>query len=261
MPDIIAAADQTATTDLLHDAESTLGTITKSGGGSVGPFVANYSASVSFAGGTVNLIPPDVIQIANLNINYSLNFSFGLDLGDFLPSFCLPQICVFGWCTPKICVTWPTVTIPVSFGDSLTLSADFSVVAQLQGPDWLVNVVIDSVPLLQFGAGTAALLAAIGAAITAAVAWIPLIGPFLALLADAVLAVIGIAGVTGLLGDILTPFVSGLSFTVYKQPKLFPILPNAGPTDPEVDVTITALGAAVQATDKNELVISASIAA
>jgi hypothetical protein len=244
MPDIIAAADQTATTDLLHDAEATLGTLSKSGGGSLGPFVAGYSASVSFTGGTVNLSPPDVIQIADLNINYSLNFSFGLDLGSFLPSFCLPQICFFGWCTPKICVTWPTVTVHVPFSDTIQLT-----------------VVIDSVPLLQFGAGTAALLAAIGAAVTAAVVWVPFIGPFLALLADAVLAVIGIAGVTGLLGDILTPFVSGLTFTVYKEPKLFPVLPNSGPNDPEVDVTITALGAVVQASDKNELVISASIAA
>jgi hypothetical protein len=261
MPDIIAAADQTATTDLLHDAETTLGTLTKTGGGSLGPFVANYSASVSFTGGAVNLLPPNVIQIADLNINYSLGLSFGLDLGDFLPSFCLPQICFFGWCTPKICITWPTVTIPISFSDTATLTGDFSVVAVLSGSNWLVNVVIDSVPLLQFGAGTAALLAAVAAAVTAAVGWVPFIGPFLALLADAVIAAIGIAGITGLLGDILTPFVSGLSFTVYNQPQLFPVLPNSGPDDPEVDVTITALGAVVQATDKNELVISASIAA
>jgi hypothetical protein len=34
-----------------------------------------------------------------------------------------------------------------------------------------------------------------------------------------------------------------------------------GPTDPEVDITITALGATVQATDKNELVIAGDIAA
>jgi hypothetical protein len=261
MSDIIAAADQTATTDLLHDAEVALGTQSIGGSGSLGPFVAAYSASVSFNGGTVNLVPPNVIQIADLNISYALNFSFGLDLGSFLPSLCLPQICFFGWCTPKICITWPTVTIPISFSDTATLTADFSVVAVLNGSDWLVNVVVDGVPLLQFGAGTAALLAAIAAAITVAVGWVPFIGGFLVLLADAVLAVIGIAGITGLLGDILTPFVSGLTFTVYHEPKLFPVLPNSGPNDPEVDVTITALGAAVQASDKNELVISASIAA
>lgn len=259
MPDIIAAADQTAATDLLHDAEVTLGTLSKSGGGSLGPFVANYSASVSFSGGTVALNPPNVIQITDCNIDYSLNLSFGLDLNDFLPDFCLPQVCIFGWCTPKICVTWPTVTIPINFSDTATMTGDFTVNAVLSGSDWLINVVVDGIPLLEFGAGTLALLAAIGAAVTAAVGWVPFIGPFLAILADAVLAAIGIAGITGLLGDILTPFVSGLTFTVYKQPQLFPVIPASGPTDPEVDVTITALGAVVQASDKNELVITASI--
>jgi len=259
MPDIIAAADQTAATTLLHDAETTLGTLSKSGGGSLGPFVANYSASVSFSGGSVDLIPPNIIQLTDCNVNYSLSLSFGIDLGDFLPSFCLPQICIFGWCTPQICITWPTVTIPVSFSDSITITGDFTVAALLSGPNWLVNVTIQSVPLLQFGPGTAALLAVIAAAVTAAVSWVPLIGPFLALLADAVIAAIGIAGITGLLGDIITPFVSGLTFTVYSQPQLFPVLPSGGPNDPEVDITITALGAAVQATDKNELVLSASI--
>lgn len=261
MADILAAADQTAATTLLHDAETTLGTIAKTGGGSFGPFFANYGASVSFYGGTVNLLPPDVIEVANLNVNYHVSLSFGLDLNDFLPHFCLPQICFFGWCTPQICISWPTVTIPVSFSDSLTITGDFKVVASLVGADWQVNVVIVGVPLLEFGAGTAALLAAIAVAVTAAVGWVPLIGPFLAALADTVIAAIGIAGLTGLLGTILTPFVSGLSFTVYSQPKLFPVVPAGGVNDPEVDVTITALGAVVQATDKNELVISASIAA
>ncbi len=120
MSDIIAAADQSAATTLLHDAETTLGTLSKSGAGGLSPFVAGYSATVSFSGGNVDLIPPNVIQLSNCHVNYSLSLSFGLDLNDILPSFCLPQVCIFGWCTPKICVSWPTVTIPVSFSDSLT---------------------------------------------------------------------------------------------------------------------------------------------
>jgi hypothetical protein len=261
MYDIIAAADQTAATDLLHDAEATLGTHAKSGSSSLGPFVASYGASVSFTGGTVNLLPPNIIQIADISVNYSLSASFGLDLGSFLPNFCLPRICIFGWCTPKICISWPTIPIPISFSDSLTVTGDFTVAAVLNPPDWLVNVTIVSAPMLQFGAGTEALLAAIDAAINVAVDWVPFIGPFLGLLTDAVLAAIGIAGISGLLGDIITPFISGLTFTVYKQPKLFPVLPSSGPLDPEVDITITALAADVQASDKNELVLTASIAA
>lgn len=259
MSDIIAAADTSAATKLLHDAEATLGPQTKNGGGSLGPFFANYNATVWFSGGNVNLIPPNVIEIANLKVNYSLNLTFGLDLSQFLPTFCLPRVCIAGWCTPKICTNWPKVPIPVPFSDSLTITGDFTVMAVLSGPNWLVNVTIQSVPLLQFGLGTAALLAAIAAAVTAAVGWVPLIGPFLAGLADAVIAGIGVAGATGLLGDIITPFISGLTFTVYRQPQIFPVLPSSGPIDPEVDVTITALDAAVQATDKNELVLSASI--
>ncbi len=261
MPDIIAAADQTAATTLLHDAEAALGVIAKSGGGSLGPFFANYSASVSFSGGSVNLIPPDVIEIASCHVSYSLSLSFGLDLNSFLPKICLPSICLFGFCTPKICISWPKVSVPVSFGDTALVSGDFSLVAHLSGPTWLVDVVVKGIPLIQFGAGTALLLAAIDAAVTAAVIGIPFIGPFLAILVNAVIIAIGIAGVTGLLGAILTPFVSGLTFNIYKQPKLFPVIPAAGPTDPVVNINITALDAGVQATDKNELVLSAGIAA
>src|SRR5450432_436155 len=120
MSDIIAAADTTAATTLLHEAETALGVIAKSGGGSLGPFFANYNASVSFSGGTINLLPPDVIEIANCNVNYSLGISFGLDLNNFLPQLCFPSICFFGWCTPSFCIGWPTVAVPISFSDTAT---------------------------------------------------------------------------------------------------------------------------------------------
>ena len=261
MPDIIAAADQVAATKLLHDAETTLGTQTASGSSSLGPFTASYSASVSFTGGSVTLTPPNIIELANCNLNYSLGFSFGLDLNNFLPHFCLPQVCLFGICTPKICISWPTISIPFSFSDTITFTGDFTLDAHLSGTDWLIDVVIVGVPLLQFGPTTAAILAALGVAIAAAVAWIPFIGPFLAAAVALIIAAIGIAGLTGFLGAIITPFVSGLRFNIYKQPKLFPVLPFSSAIDPEVDVTITALGADVEATDKNELVISADIMA
>jgi hypothetical protein len=258
--DILAAADTTAATTLLHDAEITLGTLNKSDSASLGPFTASYNASVSFSGGSVNLTPPNIIEIANCNIHYSLNASFSLDLDDFLPEICFPPICFLFWCTPPLCISWPTITIPFSFSDTATMTADFHLNPHLTGPTWFIDVVINSVPSFSFGAGTAALLLALEAAITPILLAVPFIGPFLALAADAILSAIAIGGVTGFLGDMLTPFVSGLTFTVYKQPKLFPVIPAGGPLDPEVDVTITALGAAVQASDKNELVITASIA-
>src|SRR4029434_4681723 len=58
---------------------------------------------------------------------------------------------------------------------------------------------------------------------------IPSPGPFLAIAVNAILLAIGIAGVTGLLGPILTPFVSGLKIPIYDQPKLFQMLPAEGP--------------------------------
>jgi len=261
MPDIIAAADPTATTVLLHDAETALGTITRSGGASLGPFGASYSVGATFSGGTVNLNPPNVVEIANCNLHYSVSLNFSLDLNSFLPHFCLPQICVFGICTPKICINWPTISVPFSFADNVKFTADFTLDAHLSGATWLIDVVIVGIPLLQFGAATAGVLAALGAALSLAMLAIPFIGPFLAGAVAVIVAAIGVAGLTGFLGTILTPFVSGLRFNIYKQPKKFPVLPAGGAIDPEVDVQITAIAAAVQATDKNELVITGDIAA
>ena len=91
MSDITLAADQTAVTRLLHDAESILGTQSKSTSGSFGPFFAQAGASVSFSGGSVTLTPPKTIELANVSLNYALSLSFGIDLSKFLPNFCLPQ--------------------------------------------------------------------------------------------------------------------------------------------------------------------------
>jgi hypothetical protein len=261
MSDIIAAADQAATTTLLHDAETALGTLSRSGSGSFGPFGASYTVSATFSGGTVNLNPPNIIEIADCNLHYSVSLSFSLDLNSFLPHFCLPQVCIFGICTPKICISWPTITVPFSFSDNVKFTADFTLDAHLSGANWLIDVVIVGIPTLQFGAATAGILAALGAVLSLALLGIPFIGPFFAVAVAVIVAAIGVADLTGFLGTIITPFVSGLRFNIYTQPKLFQVLPAVGPTDPEVDITITALGATVQATDKNELVIAGDIAA
>src|SRR5512136_2903973 len=94
MPDIIAAADETAASNLIHAAETTLGTLTKSGSGSLGPFTASWFANASFSGGMVDLIAPNVIRITNCQLNYSLGLNFSFDLSSILPDFCLPQICI-----------------------------------------------------------------------------------------------------------------------------------------------------------------------
>ena len=265
MAEIVAAIDEQAANDLFSTLIAAIGPQTRSGSGSLGPFSAGYMVTGILTGGAIDLIPPDTIGIVDLELDWSIDFSFGFDLSTILPDFCLPQVCidvpVLGEvCTPRICVNWPSVTIPVSFSDFLKTSVDLKLKISLSGGVWNVQAVIQSVPNLQFGATSALLLAAIGAAATPILLAIPFIGPFLAIAVDAILAVIAIAGVTGFLGPILTPFISGLSIPVYKQPKSFEVLPAAGPVDPKVDITLDLIAASVQHNGlEDELVLMADI--
>jgi hypothetical protein len=115
------------------------------------------------------------------------------------------------------------------------------------------------VPNLQFGLVTTALLAAISAALTPVLLLVPFIGPFLALAANAILLAIGIAGVTGLLGPILTPFVAGLQIPIYEQAQTFEALPSGGAVDPAVFITLDSVGAFVTSDTEDELVLEVDI--
>jgi hypothetical protein len=266
MSDITLAADEIAATRLVHDAETIFGTQSKSGSGSLGPFVASYGVSASFTGGSVVLKTPNIIELNNIHLNYSLNLSFGIDLNDFLPSFCLPQVCidipcVGNVCTPTICISWPTISFPFSYSDFVDFTGDFQLLPHLSGSTWLIDIRIVSIPTLSISAAAAALLTALGLALGAVLSAIPFVGPFLAIVVEAILAAVGIAGITGLLGPLLTLFVSGLTFNIYKHPQVQQVLPSSGPHDPAVSIKITALDCVVQQTDKAELVATASIAA
>ena len=264
MPDIVVAADESAATELIHDAEATLGTIYHTGSGSLGPFTTDWGASAFFFGGTVNLIAPNIVRIVDCELHYNLNFSFSFDLSSILPDFCIPSICItipfIGQvCTPEICVDWPPVTIPVSYSDTVTFTADFTITAHLVGTDWLVDIVIVGIPFLQISPAAAAILTALGVAAGAILAPIPFIGPVLSFAVTAITSAIGIAGVTGLLGPILTLFVSGLTFNIYNQPQVFPLLPEVLPLDPAVNIRLDAVAASVSNTDENELVLTVDI--
>jgi hypothetical protein len=263
MSDITLAADETAATRLVHDAETILGTKSQSGSGSFGPFVASYGVSASFSGGTVVLQTPNIIELNDIHLNYSLNLSFGIDLNSFLPHFCLPQVCVTipcvgTVCTPSICISWPTISIPFNYSDFVDFSGDFQVLPHLSGSTWLIDLRIVSVPTLSISVAAAAILTALGLAIGAAVSWVPFIGPLLDALIAGILAGIGIAG---MLGPLLSLFISGLTFNIYKQPQVQQVLPAGGPHDPAVSIKIIALDCVVQQTDKAELVVTAGIAA
>jgi hypothetical protein len=264
MAEIIAAVDETAANTLLDTAIGLLPAQTASGSGGLGPFVASYSVTASLTNGDIDLIPPDIIRVVDLRVNWSISLSFGIDLSTILPDFCIPQVCVNipcvgRVCTPRICIDWPTITIPVSFSDFVKATGDFRLDISLAGGVWNVQAVIVGVPSLQFGATTALLLAAIGAAVTPILLAIPFLGPFLAIAVNTILALIGIAGVTGLLGPIITPFVSGLKIPIYKQPQLFQVLPVEGPIDPAVTITIDAISARIENSGEDELVLTADI--
>jgi hypothetical protein len=267
MAEITAALDEQGANALLDAAIATLGTQTNSGSGSLGPFVAGYTIQATLTNGTIDLIPPDTIRIADLRLDWNLDLSFGFDLSAILPDFCLPRICidipcVGEVCTPKICIDWPTITIPVSFGDFLKATVDLQLDVSLSSATWKVQAKILGVPNLQFGPATAAILLAIGAAATPILLAVPFIGPFLAIAVDGILALISVAGVTGFLGPIITPFISGLKIPIYDQPQLFEVLPVEGPFDPRVDVIIDSIDAVVAHNGtEDELVLTAAISA
>lgn len=265
MAEIIAALDEQGASKLLDTAIALIPTQSKSGSGNLGPFVAGYSVSASLTSGNVDLRPPDIIRIDDLRMDWDIDLSFGFDLSTILPDFCLPQVCVNipcvgRVCTPTICINWPTIPIPVSFGDFLMADGDFRLDISQSGGVWKVQAVVVGIPNLQFGATTAALLLAIGAAATPILLAIPFLGPFLAIAVNAILAAIAIAGVTGFLGPILTPFVAGIKIPIYEQPKLFEVLPAESTINPKVQITIDMVAAEIANNDgEDELMLTADI--
>jgi hypothetical protein len=266
MAEIIAAIDEGGANTLIHNTIASLNPVTKTGSESLGPFVASYTVTASLTSGGIDLIPPDIIRLVKMHVNWNLNLSFGIDLSTILPNFCLPRVCVkFPFlprvCTPRICIDWPTIPIHVSLSDFLEATGDFRLDISLNGGNWEVQAVILGLPNITFGPKTALFLAAIGAAITPVLLAVPFIGPFLAIAINAILLTIGLAGVTGLLGPILTPFVTGLKIPLYKEPQLFEMLPTESPIDPAVHFTIDLITAEVINDGEDELVLSADISA
>jgi hypothetical protein len=265
MSEIVAAIDEGAAQQLFDTEVASLGTQSTSGSSSLGPFGVTYAVSGTLSNGMIDLIAPATVEIKDLRLDWHIDLDFQLDIGDFIPDIHIPQICVHipcvgDVCTPKIDIVWPTVHVPVHFGDFVKTTVDLGVAISLAAGVWKVEGVVQGVPNLQFGASTALLLTAIGVAVAAAVAWVPLIGPFVAVLVAGVLAAVGIAGLTGLLGPLITPFISGTKFPITDVPQLFPVLPASGPFDPTVFVTVETLGAEVQHNPpEDELVVLADI--
>jgi hypothetical protein len=265
MAEIVAAIDEGGANVLLVDAMRTVGVLSNSGSGSLGPFTASYNVQGQFASGTVDLIAPSTVRIDHLHFDWHVDLGFQIDLNSFLPHFCLPQVCIdipcLGEiCTPRICVSWPTVGVSVPLDDFVEATADFGFDIKFDNGSgiWKVQLVVQNVSQLQFGPATAGMLAVIGLAITPVLLAVPFIGPFLAIAVNAILLAIGIAGLTGFLGPILSPFISGLKIPVYQQAKHFQVVAVSG-IDPAVFVEIDAVAADVRHSDEDELVLSIDI--
>jgi hypothetical protein len=262
--DIVAAIDETAANVIVPSTIGSLPSVSRSGSGSLGPFGLSWSATASLTGGTVDLIPPpaDVIRIAGCRLNYTLGVTLSLDLS-FL-NFCLPRVCVrlpfIGRiCTPRICVTFPTISVPVSHSSFVNFTADMRLATALTGAVWKVDAIVVGVPVLVLGPAATALVAAIGAAVTLALLAVPFIGPLLALASAIIFGAFTVANVLGLLGPILTPFVSGLRIPLYTQPQMFEVLPASAP-DPAVLVRLDSVAAALDGSSgEDELVLTIEI--
>jgi hypothetical protein len=79
---------------------------------------------------------------------------------------------------------------------------------------------------------------------------------------NAILLAIGLAGITGFLGPILTPFISGLRIPIgTPQPRTFVVLPAESAVSPAVTITIDAVTAAIANDGEDELIVGVDISA
>jgi hypothetical protein len=265
MAEIVAAVDQQGANILLDTAIASLGPQSDTFAEALGPFSVSGSVSAMLVNGDVDLIPPDIIRIVDLRANWHIALHIAIDLGAIMPEICLPRVCipipcVGTVCTPRICLEWPTIPVNLPFGDFVETTGDFRLEFGLTGGVWKVEAVILNLSELRFGPATAGLLAAIGAALTLALLPIPIFGAIAAIAVNVFLLTVGTAGVTGLLGPILTPFISGLRIPIYEHSRVFEMLPAEGPFDPKVDFNIDLVAASVaNSGGEDELVLIADI--
>jgi hypothetical protein len=250
--------------------------ISKSDSASWGPFTVGYNVNVALSGGTIELIdaPLNIIRLHNLNISGNVGVFFTIDLGQILPTICIPpfQVCVdipfIGEvCTPQVCITWPSITVPINLPFSVNVSADFGLSVRDAGTNWEVDLLVFPFSLLiDLSPMATVILNAIESAIDGALNNIPLIGGLIAWLVNMVLGALNsvLLAILStfssfvhdviLLLDLFSPTIPVPLLTFAKTQAM---LPAGGPSDPEVDITIAALGASI---NDHELVATADFA-
>jgi hypothetical protein len=265
MSDIQVAIDEAAANIIVPDTIASLPAISLPGQGSLGPFGVSWVTGASISGTGVDLIPlpANVIRIGKSRINFEINGHLRLDLG-FL-DFCLPRHCItIPWfhkkiCLPRVCFHFPTISVPFSFASHVDLTIDLHPSTYLANGVWHVDAVVAGTPTLNFGPAAGALISILGAVASAALLAVPMIGVVLSLAMATLTGAFTVGNVTGLLGQMVTPFVNGLRVPLYSRPQAFEVQP-ATAQDPAARISLDSVAAVVQHNgSEDELVLRIDI--
>jgi hypothetical protein len=260
MAEMTAALDQTGATRLVAWAESQYPEVNANGTRPLGPLSVDYTVRATFEGGTVTLSPPRNLRLAGAVTRFQVRLSITLDVSRLIPDFCLPQVCVniplIGRvCVPptRVCIDWPSVTIPVSYTDTATFTVDLRAEVRQENGSWVADTVILGTPSVQLGVLTG-LLQSIRNAADAVLRVLPYIGPLLAKALDNLIASIS-GSLGGVLGSILTAVIGGTRFELYRQPTTLTVVVDGT----GVSLTLDSVAVDVVASDENELVLGIDI--
>src|SRR6478736_1346382 len=141
MSGITVALDKQAANALFRDAEAALKTQSKTGHSSHGGFNCDWTIDASFTGGTIDLIDPDIIHVADCRLQYSLGMTFKLDVKRIIER--IPLVHYSG----KSLI----LTVPITASGALPFSADFGLTPHLDGDIWLIDLKISSTPKIDLG--------------------------------------------------------------------------------------------------------------
>ncbi len=275
--DATTAVSEGGVNVVLHKA---LALAQKSGGDTTtwGPFFASYTASVKLAGGTATLenAPANKLDLTGLKVSGKVAASVGFDLGLVLGELCIPpvRICIdLGWfgefCIPRFCVTWPHADISVALPFAFDLDVSFGFRVDDLGSKWGVVLLIDPFsPRFDLTPMGPVIIAALKAEVTSKLSSIPVVGPIIADLLNAVLgaftpfvsALIGAFGVlinaVLMLLDLLNVSIPVTLLTFDKQQTFIPAnIPLSG--DAPVQLKLSGLAANVH---DRELVVEGQLA-
>jgi hypothetical protein len=217
----------------------------------LGPFTVDLSGTGSLREDTGSFVlsSPNHFGIHDCVLDFTLSTDFAFDINPFLPSG-FPHI--------------PTLNVPVSYSDAVTLSGDFALNVQSDASSWTVKlIIIDAlnVPIQAAGVFLDHLRQEVTSAVHATLGFfssIPGIGTIIDDVINAVLGLIHVDKVQDALTNFFGEMING--FPLRQIPRTYTLskvmtetvnvpglLSATIPVDLEVDVEIVALSSSVSA--------------